>query len=84
MSNTYEFTVRIGTTDAVDDRDTAGKLMQWAVSSAKNSHDHINYVTVEYSEMSAAERGHLLDLLEEFTEDDITHAIESLDGLRKE
>lgn len=84
MSETFEFTVTIGTSDAVKDRDTAAELMQWAVSGAKDSHEHINYVTVQHSEMDAAEKGRLLDLLHRPDVDNIEDAIDALDALQED
>lgn len=83
MSERYEFYVTIGTSDAVDDEETAAELLQWAVRGANKSHDHINYITVQHSEMSAAEKGRLLDLLERPTSEDIDKAIGSLEALQE-
>lgn len=83
MSDTHEFRVTIGTGDAID-RDDAAELLQWAVNGANKSHDNINYITVQHSEMSAAEKGRFLDLLERFNGDDINSALESLDGLQED
>jgi len=84
MSDTYEFTVTIGTTDAVADREEAAELLQWIVSDANQQHESINYVTVQHSEMSPAERGRLLDLLYRPSDDDILTAIEALDALQED
>lgn len=84
MSEQYEFTVTIGTTDNVKTRDGAAQLLQWLSSDADLRHEDINYVTVQHSEMDAYEVDRLLALLDRFDGDDIESAIESLDVLEEE
>lgn len=84
MSETYEFTVTIGTSDVVDDRKTAAELLQWATSGANQEHEHINYITVQHSELDAAELGRLFDLIHRFDDENIDDAISALDALEED
>lgn len=83
MSETYEFTVTIGSSDDVDDRETAARLLQWAVSGSKG-HEHINYVTVQFSEMDDAEADRLLDMIDDLSDEEIDKAFESLEEIAKD
>ena len=84
MSEKYNFNVTISASDSVTDRATAAELLQFLVSDANQRHDHINHVTVHYSEMDGAEKGRLLDLLHRPTDSDIDRAILSIEALEKE
>jgi len=83
MSGTHEFTVTIGTADEIKSRETAAQLLQWAVSDANKRHEHINYVTVQHSEMDDYEVDRLFKLLDRYDADAIESAIESLDALEE-
>jgi hypothetical protein len=83
MSGAHEFTVTIGTSDDVQEKDVAAELLQWVVSDAAQRHEHINYVTVQHSEMDDYEVNRLLKLLDRYDTDDIESAIDSLDALEE-
>lgn len=80
MSEKYEFTVTISTSDEVSERDTAAQLLQWAASGA--GHEHIKHITVHHSDMSDNEADRLLEMLDRFDEDDIESAIEAINAIR--
>ena len=83
MGETHEFMVRVGTTGDVESRDEAAELLQSALKTGR-THDQINYITVQHSDLDEAEKRSLFRLLSRFDDENINDAIQALDALQEE
>lgn len=83
MGNTFEFMVTVGTSEDINDDEVAAALLRWAVQGAAYDHEHLNYITVQFSEMNEEEQNRMLDMLDRFDEDEIAKAVEAMDELRE-